>query len=85
MRLQWSFIAGIAAAILIALFAVMNMEKVRVNYLFGETEWPLIFIILGSALFGSIVTGLLGFRKISPERKKKTVRKERMRGTGKED
>ena len=85
MKLQWSFIAGIAAASLIALFAVMNMEKVRVNYLFGEAEWPLIFIILGSALFGSIVTGLLGFRKVSPERKKKIAGKERMKETEKED
>ena len=85
MRLQWSFIAGIAAAILIALFAVVNMEKVRVNYLFGEAEWPLIFIILGSALFGSIVTGMLGFRKASPDRKKKIAKKGRTEETEKED
>ena len=85
MRSQWSFIIAIASAILIAVFAVMNMDRVRVNYLFGEAEWPLVFIILGSALIGSIVTGLLGFRKIGSDRKNKTVRKERMRETEKED
>ena len=85
MRSQWSFIIAIAAAILIAVFAVMNMDRVSFNYLFGEAEWPLVFIILGSALIGSIVTGLLGFRKIGLGRKNKTVRKERVRETEKED
>ena len=77
MRSQWSFIIAIASAILIAVFAVMNMDRVRVNYLFGEAEWPLVFIILGSALIGSIVTGLLGFRKTAvTEKRKQSEKKE---------
>ncbi len=77
MRSQWSFIIAIASAILIAVFAVMNMDRVRVNYLFGEAEWPLVFIILGSALIGSIVTGLLGFRKTGvTEKIKQSEKKE---------
>jgi putative membrane protein len=64
MRGQWSLIIGLIVAILIAVFAVINVDAVRVNYLFGHAEWPLILVILGSVLMGAIVAGTVGMLRI---------------------
>lgn len=64
MRGQWGLILGLFAAILIAIFAVINVNGVRVNYLFGTAEWPLILVILGSVLMGAIIAGALGMVRI---------------------
>ncbi|WP_332694252.1 LapA family protein [Halalkalibacter lacteus] len=64
MRGQWSLILGLIAAVIIAIFAVINVEVIRVNYLFGTAEWPLILVILGSVLMGAIIVGAVGMLKI---------------------
>ncbi|WP_368505471.1 lipopolysaccharide assembly LapA domain-containing protein [Alkalihalophilus sp. As8PL] len=64
MRGQWNIILGLLVAIIIAIFAVINVDAVRVNYLFGVAEWPLILVILGSVFMGAIVAGALGMVKI---------------------
>lgn len=56
MKVQWTFIAGLVFAIIIAFFAVLNIEQVPVNYLIGQSQWPLILVILGSALLGAIIS-----------------------------
>ncbi len=63
MRGQWNLIFSLLIAILIAVFAVINVNSVRVNYLFGTAEWPLILVILGSVLMGSVIAGALGMMK----------------------
>lgn len=60
MKVQWGLIFGLIAALIIAIFAVINVEPVKVNYLFGVAEWPLVLIILGSVLMGGIVVGGVG-------------------------
>ncbi|KHF41994.1 LapA family protein [Halalkalibacter okhensis] len=64
MRGQWSLILGIIAAVIIAIFAVINVDSVRVNYMFGTAEWPLILVILGSVLMGAIIVGAVGMVKV---------------------
>lgn len=64
MKMQWLFLLGILFAILVAVFAVINVDSVSVNYLFDETEFPLILVILGSVLTGGIIVGSLGSVKI---------------------
>ncbi|WP_026672443.1 LapA family protein [Alkalihalobacterium bogoriense] len=64
MRGQWSLIFGLIAALIIAVFAVINVEPVRVNYLFGTANWPLILVILGSVLMGGIIVGAVGMVKV---------------------
>ncbi|MFV8826850.1 LapA family protein [Alkalihalobacterium sp. APHAB7] len=64
MRGQWGFILGIIAALIIAIFAVINVEAVRVNYLFGTADWPLILVIIGSVLMGGIIVGAVGMVKV---------------------
>ena len=64
MKGQWGLILGIIAALIISIFAVINVESVRVNYLFGTAEWPLILVILSSVLMGGILVGAVGMIKV---------------------
>ncbi|MET3507452.1 LapA family protein [Halalkalibacter oceani] len=64
MKGQTGLIFGLLAAIIIAVFAVINVDRVRVNYLFGTAEWPLILVILGSVFMGAIIAGALGMVRI---------------------
>jgi uncharacterized integral membrane protein len=64
MRGQSAFIIGIIAAIIIAIFAVINVDPVPVNYMFGTSEWPLILVILGSVFLGAAVAGAMGMVRI---------------------
>ena len=56
-KLQWYMILGIAFALIVAVFAVVNVEEVDVNYVFGTAHWPLILVILGSVAMGGIIIG----------------------------
>ncbi|MBP3951400.1 LapA family protein [Bacillus suaedae] len=64
MRGQWGLILSLVAAIIIAIFAIINVEAVPVNYLFGVANWPLILVILGSVLMGAIIAGAIGMVRI---------------------
>ncbi|WP_078552672.1 LapA family protein [Bacillus alkalicellulosilyticus] len=64
MRGQWSLIFGFIAALIIAVFAVINVEAVQVNYVFGTAAIPLILIILGSVLMGGVIVGAVGMVKV---------------------
>ncbi|BAB04958.1 DUF1049 domain-containing protein [Halalkalibacterium halodurans] len=64
MKGQWGLILGLLAALIIAVFAVINVDPVQVNYLFGTAEWPLILVILGSVLMGSLMAGGLSIVRI---------------------
>lgn len=61
--MQWSLILSILFAIVIAVFAVLNIEPVQVNYLFGNTQLPLILIILFTALLGAAISGFMAMFK----------------------
>ncbi len=64
MKRQWSLILAIVFAIIIAVFAVINVEAVEVDYLFGRAEWPLILIILGSVFMGGFMVASAGVVRI---------------------
>ncbi|HKH79030.1 MAG TPA: lipopolysaccharide assembly protein LapA domain-containing protein [Solirubrobacteraceae bacterium] len=49
-------------AVLITLFAVLNLESVKVNWIFGTGEAPLIIVIVISVLFGIVLTYLVDRR-----------------------
>lgn len=49
-------------AVLVTLFAVLNVESVEVNWIFGSGEAPLILVILISLLFGIVLTYLVDRR-----------------------
>ncbi|MFC3747874.1 lipopolysaccharide assembly LapA domain-containing protein [Paenibacillus sp. GCM10012306] len=60
MKLQWSLIAGLIFALLTAVFAVINVDPVQVNFFFTVVSMPLILVILGCALIGGIIVGSYG-------------------------
>ena len=77
MKIQWTLVIGLIFAIIIAIFATVNVDKVPVNYVFGEAYWPLILVILGSVLVGFIISFCFSaFRLLSSQNQTKAVRKE---------
>ncbi len=46
----------VVLAVLMTLFAVLNLEKVEVNWIFGSGKAPLIIVIVVSLLVGVIFT-----------------------------
>lgn len=82
MKFQWNLILGLIFALIVAIFAVINVDPVRVNYLFGEAQWPLILVIIGSVLMGGLIVGSVGlFRLFVVQRKVKALQKENERLT----
>lgn len=78
MKIQWNILWGIIFALIVAVFAVINVEPVSVNYLFGKGEWPLILVILISVLLGGLIIGSAGIIRIyTLQRKIKTLEKEK--------
>ncbi|QSS99073.1 DUF1049 domain-containing protein [Pontibacillus sp. ALD_SL1] len=60
MKGQKNFILALVFALIVAIFAVFNVDAVEVNYLFGTGQAPLILIILGSVLMGGLIAGIFG-------------------------
>lgn len=48
--------AFVVLAVLITLFAVLNLKDVKVNWIFGKSETPLIIVIVISLLVGILLT-----------------------------
>ncbi|QKS70780.1 DUF1049 domain-containing protein [Paenalkalicoccus suaedae] len=64
MKGQWGLITGLIIVLIIAIFAVINVDPVPVNYAFGTSEWPLVLVILGSVLLGGLIVGSVGMYRI---------------------
>jgi uncharacterized integral membrane protein len=48
--------AMVVLAVLVTLFAVLNLKQVEVNWIFGKSETPLIIVIVASLLIGILFT-----------------------------
>ncbi|MGB8001452.1 MAG: lipopolysaccharide assembly protein LapA domain-containing protein, partial [Anaerobacillus sp.] len=55
MKGQWGLVVALIFALIIAVFSVVNVDSVQVNYVFGTSDWPLVLVILGSVLMGAIL------------------------------
>ncbi|UUZ80018.1 lipopolysaccharide assembly protein LapA domain-containing protein [Paenibacillus sp. P26] len=76
MKAQWILVLTLLFALITAVFAVINVEPVRVNFLFTETQIPLILVILGSTLLGGLIVLFFGmFREFKLNRKVKQLEK----------
>lgn len=64
MKGQGMLISAFAFALVIAIFAVINVDTVQVNFLFMKTSTPLILVILVSTLLGGLTVGLFGMIRI---------------------
>ncbi|MDN7240380.1 lipopolysaccharide assembly protein LapA domain-containing protein [Planococcus sp. N028] len=77
MKYQWLAILSLVFAVIIAIFAVANVDPVPVNYIFGQAQWPLILVILISALLGFLLSGTVAIiRTFTLQRKVKALQKE---------
>lgn len=77
MKFQWSLILGLFFALLTAVFAVMNVDPVPVNFGFDFVSIPLILVILGCALIGGVVVGSYGiFRQYKLQKQIKSLNAE---------
>lgn len=73
---QSYIIMALIFAVLIAIFAVINVDPVEVNYLFGTGNAPLILVILFSVLMGGVITASVGlFRIVTLQREVKSLRR----------
>jgi uncharacterized integral membrane protein len=54
-RGQARSVVAITVAVLITLFAVLNVEDVRVHWIVGTSETPLIIVIAVSAIAGALL------------------------------
>lgn len=73
MKGQWGLVVALVFALIIALFSVVNVDPVKVNYVFGTSDWPLVLVILGSVLMGAIL--VLGFGMVKYYKLKKELKK----------
>jgi putative membrane protein len=74
---QGVLISALVFALLIAIFAVINVDSVQVNFFFAKTTLPLILVILVSTLLGGVTVGLLGLiRQIRLQRTIKSLEKQ---------
>ena len=64
MKTQWVLIIGGILSVIIAIFAIVNIDKVSVNYIFGEGQWPLVLVILVSAIVGVLISACFAAFKI---------------------
>ncbi|RIV18571.1 LapA family protein [Alicyclobacillaceae bacterium I2511] len=58
--MQWRVLLAILFALVVAVFAVVNVHAEPVRFVFGVAYVPLILIILGSALLGALVVAMFG-------------------------
>ncbi|WP_347549452.1 lipopolysaccharide assembly protein LapA domain-containing protein [Pseudalkalibacillus hwajinpoensis] len=72
MKGQWGLVVALTFALIIAVFSVVNVDPVQVNYVFGTSDWPLVLVILGSVLMGAIL--VLGFGMVKYYRLKRELK-----------
>jgi lipopolysaccharide assembly protein A len=77
MKVQWIILAALLFALITGVFAVINVDPVLVDFLFVQTQTPLILVILASALLGGLMVGLFGIvRQYRMQRRIKTLEKQ---------
>ena len=77
MKMQWILISALVFALITAVFAVVNVDPVQVNFMFATTSTPLILVILTSTLLGGLIVGLFGMvRQYKLQRKVKQLEKQ---------
>lgn len=76
MKVQNFLIFALVFALIIAIFSVVNVDAVPVNFLFGQASIPLIIVIIASTLVGGIIVGAVGiFRQYSLQKEVTLLRK----------
>jgi len=65
MMSMFYLVLALLFSLLIAVVAMVNVENITVNYLFGQAQLSIMVLILGSASLGALTMGFFGvFRSI---------------------
>lgn len=56
---QWRFIIGLVIALIVVIFAILNVNPVTVSFGFTHIKLPLILLIVVTLLLGALITVLL--------------------------
>ncbi|GEL13083.1 hypothetical protein FC15_GL000040 [Lapidilactobacillus concavus DSM 17758] len=59
MKNQGRFILGLLLALVVVIFAVLNVESVSINFGFAKVAMPLVLILLLSLVIGALIAFLL--------------------------
>ncbi|MBA2173484.1 LapA family protein [Halobacillus locisalis] len=82
MKGQTYLILALLFALIIAIFAVINVDPVQVNFLFTSGEAPLILVILLSVLLGGLATASVGaLRYFKLKRENRSLKEQINKGT----
>lgn len=75
MKGQFNLILALVFTLLIAIFSVLNVDSVLINFLITKAYVPLIIVIIASALIGGLIVGSVGlFRQYHLQREIKMLR-----------
>lgn len=75
--MQWVLVIGLLFAIVVSIFATVNVKEVPINYVFGEARWPLVLVIFGSVFAGVVISLCFSlFRIFSSRHQVKSIQKE---------
>ncbi|MCY0869255.1 MAG: LapA family protein [Firmicutes bacterium] len=83
--MQWRVVAAILFALVVAVFAVVNVHAEPVDFVFVRVHVPLVLIILGAALCGGLAVFAVGLAsRVRLVRETRTLRAqlEEVRGHG---
>ncbi|MHC9532788.1 LapA family protein [Dellaglioa sp. BT-FLS60] len=59
MKKQWRTIIVLLIMIVIALFSILNVKEVSINFWFAQVRMPMILILLFSIFAGALLIGIL--------------------------
>ncbi|WP_125605647.1 LapA family protein [Lapidilactobacillus bayanensis] len=77
MKKQTGFILGLVLALIVVIFAIMNVETIAINFGFTKVELPLILILLISLVLGAVIAALLSTgTTVSLKRQTKKLQKD---------
>ena len=73
MKNQWRVIIILILVLLVALFAVVNVNEVPLSLLFTTVHWPLVLVILVSLVAGALITFLVSMGTVMAQKKQQRV------------
>ncbi|MFT9213762.1 MAG: lipopolysaccharide assembly protein LapA domain-containing protein [Liquorilactobacillus ghanensis] len=73
MKNQWRLISAIFLILIVAVFALLNTQKVKIDLLFWRPAFPLVLVIIMAVLLGALIAVLLSF--VTIHQLKKEIKK----------
>ncbi|MFB9769697.1 LapA family protein [Lactiplantibacillus modestisalitolerans] len=65
---QWRLVSALVIVLVIIVFAILNVEPVRVNFGVVAVKWPLILVIVITLILGVVTAVLMATVNASKER-----------------